>query len=37
MRITDLLDVRSVSLDAAPKSKQEAIDAAGGCSYGEER
>ena len=28
MRITDLLDVRSVSLDAAPKSKQEAIDAA---------
>ena len=28
MRITDLLDVRSVSLDAAPKSKQEAMDAA---------
>ncbi len=28
MRITDLLDVRSVSLDAAPKNKQEAIDAA---------
>ena len=28
MRITDLLDVRSVSLDAAPKSKQEAIDTA---------
>ena len=28
MRITDLLDVRSISLDAAPKSKQEAIDAA---------
>ena len=28
MRITDLLDVRSVSLDAAPKSKQKAIDAA---------
>ena len=29
MRITDLLDVRSISLDAAPKNKQEAIDAAG--------
>lgn len=28
MRITDLLDVRSISLDATPKSKQEAIDAA---------
>lgn len=28
MRITDFLDVRSISLDAAPKSKQEAIDAA---------
>lgn len=28
MRITDLLDVRSISLDVAPKSKQEAIDAA---------
>lgn len=28
MRITDLLDVRSISLDAAPKNKQEAIDAA---------
>lgn len=28
MRITDLLDVRSISLDTAPKSKQEAIDAA---------
>ena len=27
MRITDLLDVRSISLDAAPKNKQEAIDA----------
>ena len=26
MRITDLLDVRSISLDAAPKNKQEAID-----------
>lgn len=28
MRITDLLDVRSISLDAAPKNKQEEIDAA---------
>ncbi len=28
MRITDLLDVRSISLDAAPKNKQETIDAA---------
>ena len=28
MRITDLLDERSISLDTAPKSKQEAIDAA---------
>lgn len=28
MRITDLLDVRSISLDAAPKSKKEALDAA---------
>ena len=28
MRITELLDVRSVSLDTAPKSKQEAIDTA---------
>lgn len=28
MRITDLLDVRSISLDAAPKSKQEALDGA---------
>ena len=28
MRLTDLLDVRSISLDVAPKSKQEAIDAA---------
>lgn len=26
MRITDLLDVRSVSLDGAPKSKNEALD-----------
>ncbi len=26
MRITDLLDVRSISLDAAPKSKKEALD-----------
>lgn len=26
MRITDLLDVRSISLDAAPKNKQEAIE-----------
>ena len=25
MRITDLLDVRSISLDAAPKNKQEAL------------
>lgn len=28
MRITDLLDKRSISLDAAPKSKQEALDMA---------
>ena len=28
MRITDLLDKRSVSLDAAPKSKSEALDMA---------
>ncbi|MDO4311513.1 MAG: fructose-specific PTS transporter subunit EIIC [Eubacteriales bacterium] len=28
MRITDLLDKRSISLDAAPKNKQEALDAA---------
>ncbi len=27
MRITDLLDVRSISLTGAPKSKQEALDA----------
>lgn len=26
MRITELLDVRSISLDAAPKSKKEALD-----------
>lgn len=26
MRITDLLDIRSVKLDGAPKSKQEALD-----------
>ena len=26
MRITDLLDKRSISLDAAPKSKGEALD-----------
>lgn len=26
MRITDLLDVRSISLDAAPKTKKEALD-----------
>lgn len=25
MRITDLLDVRSISLDSAPKSKSEAL------------
>lgn len=28
MRITDLLDKRSISLDAAPKNKEEALDAA---------
>ena len=28
MRITELLDVRSISLDAAPKSKKEALDMA---------
>ena len=28
MRITDLLDIRSIKLDAAPKSKQETLDAA---------
>ena len=28
MRITDLLDKRSVPLDAAPKSKSEALDMA---------
>ena len=28
MRITDLLDKRSISLDAAPKSKSEALDMA---------
>ena len=26
MRITDLLDKRSISLDAAPKTKSEALD-----------
>lgn len=26
MRITDLLDVKSISMDAAPKSKEEALD-----------
>lgn len=26
MRITDLLDVRSISLDATPKTKKEALD-----------
>ena len=26
MRITDLLDVKSISLNQAPKSKQEALD-----------
>lgn len=30
MRITDLLDVRSISLDAVPKSKKEALDTAVG-------
>ena len=28
MRITDLLDKRSISLDAVPKSKSEALDMA---------
>ena len=28
MRITDLLDKRSISLDAAPKTKSEALDMA---------
>ena len=28
MRITELLDIRSIALDAAPKSKQETLDAA---------
>ena len=28
MRITDLLDVKSISLDLAPKSKSEALDMA---------
>ena len=28
MRITDLLDVKSISLNQAPKSKQEALDLA---------
>lgn len=28
MRITDLLDKRSISLDGAPKNKQEALDMA---------
>lgn len=28
MRITDLLDVRSILLDSAPKSKSEALDQA---------
>ena len=28
MRITDLLDKRSISLDASPASKQEALDQA---------
>ena len=36
MRITDLLDVRSISLNAAPADKSQTLDA-GGCSYGEER
>lgn len=26
MRITDLLDVRSIALDGAPKNKKEALD-----------
>ena len=28
MRITDLLDARSISLDCSPKTKQEALDTA---------
>ena len=28
MRITDLLDKRSISLDGAPRNKQEALDMA---------
>ena len=28
MRITDLLDVRSISLDAAPADKSQTLDAA---------
>ena len=28
MRITELLDLRSISLDAVPASKQEALDMA---------
>ena len=35
MRITDLLDKRSINLNAAPKTKSEALD---GCrTYGKER
>ena len=30
MRITDLLDKRSINLNAAPKTKSEALDMAGG-------
>ena len=30
MRITDLLDVRSISLDAAPADKSQTLDAGGG-------
>lgn len=26
MRITDLLDIKSISMDLAPKSKEEALD-----------
>ena len=32
MRITDLLDVRSISLNAAPADKSQTLDA-GGCPY----
>lgn len=36
MRITDLLDKRSINLNAAPKTKSEALDI--GCrTYGKER